>query len=244
MGLLSQFDDGMHVAVIGASGGIGNAFVNHLSHNNNVHRVYAFSRSKVKFEHENVSSYYIDICDEDTIHKAAKKIKQPLSLIVVATGILHESSIRPEKTFRDITLDTLQYIYTINTFGPALVMKHFLPLLPRQGKSVVAALSARVGSISDNVLGGWYAYRSSKAALNMLLKTTSIEIARKYKDAAVIGLHPGTVDTGLSQPFHGHVSHDIFSAGQSVKYLLDVINNVTSKDSGNVFAWDGQKIES
>ena len=121
--------------------------------------------------------------------------------------------------------------------------KHFIPLLRKQQKSVLAALSARVGSISDNNLGGWYSYRASKSALNMLLKTTSIEVARRNKTASVIGLHPGTVDTGLSKPFQANVKPEkLFTPEFAAECILKNIDKATAETSGSVFAWDGSPI--
>ncbi len=235
---LSSFPDPLNVAVIGASGGIGKSFVDTMRGHEQVENLYSFSRSAP-------DSIAMDICDEGSIKKAASSIDKPLHLVIVATGLLHDDGLMPEKNLRDLTSDNMKKIIEINTIGPALVAKYFTPLLPRVGKSVFAALSARVGSISDNALGGWYSYRASKAALNMLIKTISIEVARKNKDAAIIGLHPGTVDTRLSQPFQSHVTPaKLFSTDQSVGYLLNVINNISHKETGKVFAWDSQEIES
>lgn len=168
-----------------------------------------------------------------------------IDIIIVATGILHGDNLSPEKSLRDLDMESFQQVFAINTFGPALIAKHFLPLLPKNKKSVFAAISARVGSIDDNRLGGWYAYRASKAALNMILKNTSVEMGRKYKNLAAIGLPPGTVDTHLSEPFQGNVQPDkLFSAEYSAKCLIRVIDNASASDSGNVYAWDGQKIPS
>jgi NAD(P)-dependent dehydrogenase (short-subunit alcohol dehydrogenase family) len=131
----------------------------------------------------------------------------------------------------------------INTIGPALTMKYFASKLKKDRKSVIAALSARVGSISDNHLGGWYGYRASKAALNMIIRTASIEVARRNKQACVVGLHPGTVDTSLSKPFHDHVPEGkLFAPEYAASQLLNVLNNLTARDTGYVFAYDGQKI--
>jgi NAD(P)-dependent dehydrogenase (short-subunit alcohol dehydrogenase family) len=127
--------------------------------------------------------------------------------------------------------------------GPALVAKHFLPLLPRQGRSVFAALSARVGSIGDNRLGGWHSYRASKAALNMLIKNASIELARTRPDAVIVGLHPGTVDTGLSKPFQRGVAHNkLFTPEYCAERLIAVTDGLTRDDTGHVFAWDGARV--
>ena len=133
--------------------------------------------------------------------------------------------------------------YQINAIGPALVAKHFLPLLATDRKAVFAALSARVGSIGNNRLGGWYAYRASKAALNMILKTLSIELARRNPSAICVGLHPGTVDTRLSGPFQRGVPGDkLFSPHRSAPCLLKVINALSPGQSGRVLAWDGKPI--
>jgi len=137
----------------------------------------------------------------------------------------------------------LEKVLRINTVGPSLVAKHFLPLLQKDSKSVFACLSARVGSIEDNRLGGWYAYRASKAALNMILKTLSIELARSNPNAICVGLHPGTVDTALSMPFQGNVKPDkLFTPGKSASALLSVVNRLRQTDTGKCFAWNGEVI--
>ena len=137
----------------------------------------------------------------------------------------------------------LQRCFAVNAIGPALVAKHVLPLLPRQGKSVFAALSARVGSISDNRLGGWYGYRASKAALNQLIRTLAIELARQRKDAVCVALHPGTVDSALSRPFQGGVSENkLFAPAFAAERLLSVIDEIDASASGQLLAWDGQVI--
>ena len=140
-------------------------------------------------------------------------------------------------------LSRLARIFAVNTIGPALVLKHFAPLLPRTGRSVIALLSARVGSISDNRLGGWYGYRASKAALNQLVRTASIEVARSRRDAVIVGLHPGTVETPLSAPFRGNVSPGkLFTPRVSAAHLLTAIEGLTPADSGKCFAWDGSEV--
>ena len=135
-------------------------------------------------------------------------------------------------------------VFRINTIGPALLAKHFLPLLRRDKKSAFAAISARVGSIGDNRLGGWASYRASKAALNMLLRTFSIEQARVNKNSVVVGLHPGTTDTGLSRPFQGNVPEGkLFTPAFVAERLLGVLDGLTPDATGQVFAWDGKRIE-
>lgn len=164
-------------------------------------------------------------------------------MILVATGLLHDPAIMPERALRDLDGDRLARSFRVNAIGPALVAKHFAPLLPREGRSVFAALSARVGSIGDNRIGGWYGYRASKAALNMLMKTAAIEIRRTRPQAICVTLHPGTVDTKLSKPFQRGVADDrLFTAEKSARHLLDVLDRVEPADSGKCFAWDGQEV--
>ena len=144
-----------------------------------------------------------------------------------------------------LTGAAMETAFRRNATGPALVAKHFLPLLARDRKAAFAALSARVGSIEDNRLGGWYAYRASKAALNMLIRTLSIELARSHRHALCVGLHPGTVDTALSKPFQSGVPPEkLFPPAQSARHLLAVLDRLTAEDSGSVYAWDGRRIPS
>ncbi len=239
---LASFPDNINIAVIGASGGIGSAFVNILADDEKIKTLYAFSRSEKRFQHPKIISAPIDLNAEASIQSAASAIETPLNLLIIASGILHDDTLKPEKNLRDLNQEAFMRVFTVNTFGPALVAKHFLPLLAKDGKSVFAALSARVGSISDNDLGGWYAYRASKTALNMILKTASIEVARRYKEASIIGLHPNTVDTALSEPFQAGVNHEIFTPENAAAHMIGVIDTVTAKDTGKVFAWDGQEI--
>ena len=168
---------------------------------------------------------------------------QELNIIIVCTGFLYNDEIGPEKSLKDLDFAKFQKVFAVNTYGPALVAKHFLPLIPKNKKSVFSALSARVGSIGDNHIGGWYAYRSSKAALNMILRTASIEMQRRFKESCVIGLHPGTVETALSEPFRSNVKDEkLFSPSYAAECLLNVINNVSPEHSGKIFAWDGEEI--
>lgn len=240
---LSSFPDSFDTVVIGASGGIGSAFIDLLSAEEQVSRIFAYSRKGGEPSHEKITRGILDLENESTIQQAADVISDNVRLVIIATGFLHCGDVQPEKSLNDLGIDHMQRNFAINCYGPALVFKHFLPKLPRGGKSVIGALSARVGSISDNRLGGWYSYRASKAALNMMIKTTSIEAARKWKEAAIIGLHPGTVDTGLSEPFKANVpSEKLFSPAQSANYLLEVIESATAKDSGAIFDWQGEII--
>jgi NAD(P)-dependent dehydrogenase (short-subunit alcohol dehydrogenase family) len=189
----------------------------------------------------------INFDDEASIRLAAEEAASggDIDIVVVATGILHRgSTLQPEKSLRDIDPAAMLDVFRTNTIGPALVAKHFLPRFRRNSKTVFAALSARVGSIGDNRLGGWMSYRASKSALNMIVKTLSIEHARRFPGAVVAGLHPGTVDTRLSAPFQRRVPDGkLFSPQQSVAYMLSVIDRLTPSDTGGFFAWDGTSIE-
>ena len=234
---LSSFSEPINAAVIGSSGGIGTALVKELKASQKVENIFPLSRS-------GKNGISIDICDEASIKNAVSNIDVPLHLIIVATGLLHNENIMPEKSIRDLNAEKMRKLYDTNTIGPALIAKHFIPLTPRNGKSVFVAISARVGSISDKQLGGWHSYRASKAALNMIIKNTAIETARKHKESAVIGLHPGTVNTNLSSPFQSNVKEGkLFTPDQSAKYLLEVINKIDHTDTGKIFAWDGKEIQ-
>lgn len=226
-------------AVIGASGGIGAALVAALRDEGGYDEVHALSRSAA------TDDAGIDIEDEDSIRAAAARIASgpPLELVLVATGILHEGQRGPEKGLAELDPTWLLRNFAMNTVGPAIVAKHFLPLLPADRRSVFAVLSARVGSIGDNKLGGWYGYRASKAALNMFVRTASIELARTRPRAIIVGLHPGTVDTGLSKPFQRNVAPGkLFTPTTSAAHLLDVIDALKRPDSGNCLDWDGETV--
>ena len=186
-----------NIAIIGSNGAIGCAFVTELIARYPKAKIHAFSRAPGNFQHPNIDWHCIDYQDETSIAEASAiaKADGPLDLVIVATGILHDETIKPEKSLRDLTFEQYQHIFMINTITPAMLGKYFLPTLSHQKTSVFAVLSARVGSISDNRLGGWYAYRQSKTALNQFIKTASIEMKRCNPSAMVIGLHPGTVDS-------------------------------------------------
>lgn len=243
---LNSFAPGANVAVIGASGGIGAEFTRQLSASATVGHVHALARECRAFPNPKVRPGRIDLMDEESIRDAAAAVSEtaPIDLLVIATGILHDLSIQPEKSIADIDQESLLDVIRVNTVGPALVAKHFLPKMRRDAKSVFAALSARVGSIADNRLGGWVSYRTSKAALNMLLKTAAIEQARRMPQCVVVGLHPGTVDTDLSKPFQRRVPDgQLFSPAHSVSRLLEVVDTLEAANSGRCFAWDGKVIE-
>lgn len=188
----------------------------------------------------------LDYNNESSIAKAASIASQDmlLDLVLVTTGILHDREIMPERSLQELSSEKFHHLFKANTILPALAAKHFLPKLTKDRRSIFAAISARVGSISDNRLGGWYAYRASKAALNMVIKSASIEMRRRSKQAFVVGLHPGTVDSKLSKPFQNHVPGSmLFTPEYSAKCLLSVLNQLNEGDSGKCFAWDGKEVE-
>ena len=242
---LQSFGPGGSAAVVGASGGIGAALVEALLERSGFDTVWALSREITERGSAagRLRRGRIDVGDEDTIRAAAEQVAGPLRLVVVATGLLHDDHLRPEKTYRALDPATLLESYRINAVGPALVAKHMLPRMAPAGRAVFAALSARVGSIGDNGLGGWHAYRASKAALNMILRNLAIETARRSPDTRCVGLHPGTVDTGLSRPFQAGVAAGrLFAPATSANRLLDVIDGLRTEHTGRVLAWDGSLI--
>jgi len=243
--LLPSMASNLRVIVVGSTGGIGAAFVDSLAASDQVAQIYALSRQGQSHPSPKVANLTFDFTDEKSIEAAAEALRETgaFDLCIIATGLLQGEGIAPEKNMRAMSLEAFQKSFMVNTFGPAVTAKYFLPLMRRDGKAVLAALSARVGSISDNRIGGWYAYRASKAALNMILKTLSIEFGRRFKETVIIGLHPGTVDTGLSKPFQGNVPEGkLFTPEFSAENLLKVIDQVKPEDSGSLFAWDGEKV--
>lgn len=234
---MSEIEPLRRAIVIGSSGGIGAAIKSALT----AKGAYVIGLSRSQSDSEQP----LDVTCEASIAAAAARLRDqaPFCSIYVCTGLLHDSVTRPEKALRDIDEAGMMRSFAVNAVGPALVAKHFAPLLPKEGRCVFAALSARVGSISDNRLGGWYSYRASKAALNMIVKTLSIELARGRPDAICVALHPGTVDTGLSKPFQKNVDPvQLFSADQSAASLLRIMDQLSPDQTGRCFAWDGSDI--
>ncbi|MEB3415149.1 SDR family NAD(P)-dependent oxidoreductase [Alteriqipengyuania sp. WL0013] len=230
-------------AVFGASGGIGLALVEQLL-DGGATRVHAGARNPLAFDDPRVSPFPFDLTDEAAIEAAVAGFGEPPELVIVASGVLTlPDGTGPEKSLRALDGAAMAELLALNTIGPALIAKHVLPTFPRQGRHVFAALSARVGSIGDNRIGGWLSYRASKAALNMLIRNFAIELGRTRPEAVVVGLHPGTVDTSLSQPFQGNVpDKQLFSPERSAGHLLDVLSSLGPGDSGGVFDWKGERI--
>ena len=233
-----------NIAIIGSSGAIGNAFVEHYLKDNSIQNIFTFSRNAADHLSNKVSSYKMDVESQESIQKAAEQIKDHIiDRVIIASGILHTESFGPEKSIKDLNYETFAKVYSINTIGPALIGRYFIPLLNKNEKSVIAFLSARVGSISDNKLGGWYSYRSSKTALNQIVKNFSIELKRSNKNAIVLALQPGTVESNFSEPFKKNVSQEkLFSPEYSVELLSKVIESSSEVDSGNLISYDGDTI--
>lgn len=232
------FAPGLRALVFGAGGGLGAAFTAELRAHPRVAAVHAAARGAAP-------PWAFDLKDEASIAAVAKAAgaEGPLDLVLVATGVLHGPALRPEKSWRSLEGAALAEAFAINATGPALIAKHTLGLLRRDAKSAFACLSARVGSIEDNRLGGWHAYRASKAALNMLVRSCAVELRQRNPGALCVALHPGTVDTRLSQPFQGGVDPaKLLTPARSARSLLGVLDRLTPADSGRLFAWDGQPI--
>ncbi|MDB5715395.1 MAG: C-factor [Sphingomonadales bacterium] len=222
--------------VIGATGGIGGAIADELESSGQYAAVVRLSRR---------SAPPVDLTNEATIAAAAAFVREsqaPIRLIVVASGLLGNDTVSPEKSLRDLDPTSLAHLFAVNAIGPALIAKHFLPLLPRDGRSVFAALSARVGSIGDNRLGGWYGYRASKAALNQMIHTAAIELARTRPAAICVVLHPGTVATPLSAPFAKN-GLGIQSPLGAAQRIIGVMKGLRAEDSGGFFDHEGRPID-
>ncbi len=234
-----------HIAVFGANGAIGAAFLRQLRQRQPDARLRAIARSDFDHDDPAVSRHQVDPSDESALSETVREMAEhgPLDVVLVATGMLHGPGHMPEKALRDLSAESLHQLFHVNTAVPALILKHTSPFLRRDGRAVFAALSARVGSITDNQLGGWYAYRASKAALNMVIRNAAIEIARRNRNAVVVGLHPGTVESALSAPFSRNVPEGkMFDADFSATRLLDVLDGLDPTRSGGLFAWDGSEI--
>lgn len=243
--ILPSFPDQYRAVLFGASGGVGGAMLRTLSADPRCAVVYAGARRPIANAGSKTRAFLFDLNEETSIAAAAETTAAdgPVHLVIVATGLLHAPDLQPEKTWRSLDARALHRAFAVNAVGPALIGKHFLPLMTKSEKAMFAALSARVGSISDNRLGGWHAYRASKAALNMLIRNLAIELGRVNRRAACVALHPGTVDTVLSAPFQdGTAGGKLLTPDVSAGHLLSVIDSLTPEHSGRFFAWDGAEI--
>lgn len=232
-----------NILIAGASGGIGKEFTKLYCDDPNVEKVIALSRKMNNIDNPKIQSIEVDYSREETFDNLNDVLQlESISTIIIATGILHTDQIKPEKSIAGLDLVTLQKVFQVNVFGPTLLVKKLLPLIKKSKGVKIVFLSARVGSISDNSLGGWHSYRSSKSALNMMISNLSIELQRINKAHVVIGVHPGTVQSQLSEPFLKNVKHNIFSPKESVGLLSKVISDIDQKDSGKCFDFSGKII--
>ncbi|OZB06865.1 MAG: hypothetical protein B7X54_00535 [Idiomarina sp. 34-48-12] len=228
----------MQVLIIGAGGGIGQALVQYY-HEQGA-SVQALSRQLVP----KLPGQWLQVTDytEASLQRVVAQITQP-DIVISTLGILHTDDFMPEKRIADLNWHQLQQTYYVNAVLPILLLQQLLPLLPKKNPCVWAQLSAKVGSITDNYLGGWYSYRASKAALNMLLKTASVELKRTHKQLCLATIHPGTTDTALSEPFQQRLPADkLYTPAQSAERIAHVINQLTAEDSGSFWHWDGSPL--
>lgn len=215
-----------HALVIGASGGVGGALARELEMRG--YLVTSLSRA----------GDGLDVTDEANIAAHLENLNTSFDLVIVATGILSGAN-GPEKAMKYLNAEEMAHLFAVNTIGPALVLKHVKRMLPRDRRAVFAALSARVGSIGDNSLGGWYSYRASKAALNQIIKTASIELRRTHKELVCAALHPGTVATDFTRNYPQHKS---VPAEEAARNLVNVVESLTPADTGGFFDWAGKTV--
>lgn len=243
--MLLGFSEPVRALVIGARGGVGEAFVESLLRTPDA-QVWATSRSPQTSAHPRRTSSFLDITDEDSIKEVSQQMRAAdftPNLVLNCSGVLCTEGVEPERAWRELDIDVMRRVFDVNAFGVALLAKHVIPMFPRDQRSVFVSLSARVGSISDNRLGGWYSYRASKAAQNMLIKGLAIEGGRRRPQLICVALHPGTVRSKLSEPFTSKMSPDkLFTPEESCDHLSRVIEQLKPTDSGNFYAWDGQAI--
>lgn len=232
-------DEQNSALVIGASGGLGAALKAQLSVDAQFAQVLGLARSQSERDSPN-----LDISDDQSMASGAEWLKtkcagKPLRLVIVATGFLHSDGNGPERSLAQLDAAYLRQVFAINAIGPALLLKHLSPLFPKSGDAKIVFISAKVGSIGDNALGGWYGYRASKAALNQIVKTASIELARRNKQTCCIAMHPGTVSTALSDPF-GKTGLNVRKPVLAAQEILKVIHQLTPQDNGRFVDYLGQ----
>ncbi len=245
-------DIGKKGLVVGGGKGIGLGFVRRLLADDKIDRVYATYRrlesatELLAITDAKLCCFQMDITEESQITEVIEKIKaetSTLNYVINSAGVLHEGEMQPEKSLRQINSAQLSRYFQVNSVGAMLLFKYVQPLLKHEDRSILATISAKVGSIGDNESGGWYGYRASKAALNMFVRTTAIEYKRTCPNAIVVALHPGTTDTNLSLPFQRSVPPEkLFSVDKTVGLLLTVLDGLDSKDSGEFFSWDGTNL--
>ena len=231
-------------AIFGSTGGIGRSLCQELARRG-CKTIHAGSRDGLEPVGPAIAPFKFDLTDEASIEAAAAAMKDnPPEWVIVASGVLTlADGTGPERTLKRLDGAAMAEVFGLNTIGPALIAKHILPLMPRDERFVFAALSARVGSISDNGLGGWHSYRASKAALNMLLRNFALEMGRTHKQGVVVGLHPGTVDSKLSEPFQSNLPESqLTEPGEAANNLLNVLAELGPDESGKVFDFKGEEV--
>jgi len=244
--------------IMGASSGIGYAMAERLARDPGIETLVLCSRralssppllslqSQLAAAGRECLLLEVDITDEASLSALTEHLTkdlQVIDLIINTAGLLHSSEVAPEKALEQMSLASMQQVFAVNAFGPILLAQALMPWLKARRPVVFASLSARVGSIADNRLGGWYSYRASKAAQNQLLKTLAIELARRNPEAIVLALHPGTTDTDLSRPFQANVAQEkLFTPAFVAEHLLQQMMQATVEDTGSFIAWDGQRI--
>ncbi|MCI5061933.1 SDR family oxidoreductase [Algiphilus sp.] len=253
--MLTKLPNPYNVLIVGANRGIGLGMVRHFCADMRVGQIFAACREPstatelhALAEHDcRLRAMRMDVEDDQTVADATAEILRfggVLHAVIVTAGVLHDDGMRPERRLADIDVAAAERSFRVNALGPLLVLKHVEPLLRQSGgPAYFASISARVGSIGDNRIGGWYSYRAAKAAQNQFVHTASIELARRHSELTCVTLHPGTVDTALSEPFQGRVKPEkLFSVERASRQLLTVLDGLGAKDSGGFFAWDGQPI--
>lgn len=239
----------VNIAIFGASGGIAQGVISYFLQNLKHVNLHCISRKTAYQTHETtthqtLTAYQIKDYNDDSLSALSNKLEHmKFDLVFIATGALHDSNIQPEKRIKNISQHSFEKIMLSNALVPILIIKHMIGNMRKKSPAGICALGARVGSISDNQLGGWYSYRASKAALVMMLKTLAIETQRTHPDLRVCAMHPGTVDTGLSKPFQANVEpHKLFSNALAGQYIVNVIDSLNMKHSGQQLAWDGSVV--
>ena len=238
--------------VVGASRGIGLAITKALLGNTQIERVFASYRQPASASElltltdERLNCFQLDVTEAQGIRQLQQLIRREEArpdFVIHCAGILHEKGIRPEKALNQCDADALKRVFEVNSIGPLMLAKAMIPLMPRRRNAHFTVLSAMVGSIADNRLGGWYAYRASKAALNQYMRTLSIECRRTHPGLCITSIHPGTTDTELSRPFQANVkTGKLYTPGQSASRILRVVGQSTAEQSGQFVNWDGEPI--
>lgn len=229
-----------HILVVGAGGGLGNALVTHYLNQGAL--VTAWSRREAPFMHDNLQWRVVEGYAPEQLEAETEQLTE-LDGVISTLGMLHNDDFMPEKHLGAVNAAQLRHSFEVNAILPILLLEHLLPKLPRKQPAFWVQLSAKVGSITDNHLGGWYSYRASKAALNMLLKTASIELGRSHKQLVIAAVHPGTTDTELSAPFQERLPADkLYTPEQSAQRIAQVIENLTTEQSGKLLHWDGTEL--